>query len=107
MVLIAAEAAAETGDFETANTYFNQVRARAGLEEKTLNASNYVDLILAERFVEFAFEGAFRLIDLRRRGIAEQVLGPIGYDACDSVWPLPQRDIDRNPQLEQNNCCNC
>lgn len=107
MVLIAAEAAAETGDFDKANNYFNQVRTRAGLASITLDASNYVDAILKERFTEFAFEGPFRLLDLRRRGQALDVLGPIGYDACDDVWPLPQRDIDRNPNLVQNDCCNC
>ncbi len=108
MVLIAAEAAAEMGNFEKANQYYNQVRSRAGLEDKELNAGNFVDLILQERFVEFAFEGPFRLIDLRRKGKAAEVLGPLGYDSpCDDVWPLPQRDIDRNPNLNQNDCCNC
>ena len=107
MALIIAEASAELGDFDTANSFFNQIRNRAGLPPITLDASNYVDAILQERFVEFAFEGPFRLIDLRRRGQAEQVLGPIGYDACDGVWPLPQRDVDRNPNLSQNDCCNC
>jgi hypothetical protein len=107
LVLIAAEAAAELGDFEAANAYYNQVRTRAGLETKILNASNFVDLILAERFVEFAFEGPFRLLDLRRRGKAMEVLGPLGYDSCDDIWPLPQREIDRNPNLNQNDCCNC
>ncbi len=107
MVLIAAEAAAEQGDFATASTYFNQVRTRAGLADITLDADNYVDAILKERFTEFAFEGPQRLIDLRRRGKAEEVLGPLGYDACDAVWPLPQRDVDRNVNLQQNNCCNC
>lgn len=107
MALIIAEASAELGDFATANTFFNQVRTRAGLAPTTLTANNFVDEILQERFVEFAFEGPFRLIDLRRKGRAEQVLGPLDYDACDNVWPIPQRDIDRNPSLNQNDCCNC
>jgi len=107
MALIAAEAAAETGDFGKANTYINQVRSRAGLGGVTLDSNNYVDLILAERFVEFAMEGPFRLIDLRRRGLAELFLGPLGYDSCDAVWPLPVREIDRNVNLVQSNCCNC
>jgi len=81
MVLIAAEAAAEMGNFEKANQYYNQVRNRAGLEDKE---------------------------DLRRKGKAAEVLGPLGYDSpCDDVWPLPQRDVDRNPNLVQNDCCNC
>lgn len=107
MVLIMAEALAEEGDFAGASEWFNQVRTRAGLDPVTLDSGNYVDLILKERFTEFAFEGPQRLIDLRRRGQAELYLGGLGYDACDSVWPLPQREIDRNPNLQQNGCCNC
>lgn len=107
MVLIIAEAYAEQGDFTNASAWLNQVRQRAGLGDATLDASNFVDMILQERFLEFAFEGPFRLIDLRRKGKALDVLGPIGYDACDDVWPLPQRDVDRNPNLVQNACCNC
>jgi len=107
MVLILAEAEAEMGNYGTASAYLNQVRTRAGLAAVTLDATNYVDAILQERFVEFAFEGPQRLIDLRRKGKAESVLGPIGYDPCDNVWPIPQRDIDRNINLVQNSCCNC
>ena len=107
MVLIIAEAAAELGDFSAANAAFDQVRARAGLGPIELTSANFVDAILAERFVEFALEGNFRLLDLRRRGLDLQVLGPLGYDECDRVWPLPQRDIDRNINLMQNDCCNC
>jgi len=107
MVLIAAEAAAEQGDFDLASTWFNQVRTRAGLPSIDLDANNFVDAILKERFTEFAFEGPFRLIDLRRKGRALDVLGPFGYQACDDVWPLPQRDVDRNINLSQNDCCNC
>ncbi len=107
MVLIIAEAAAEQGDFDTANRWYNQVRLRAGLEPFILDGSNYVDAILQERFVEFAFEGPFRLLDLRRRGKALELIGPFGYESCDDVWPLPQRDIDRNPSLQQASCCNC
>lgn len=107
LVLIAAEAAAELGNFTDANRWFNTVRARAGLPALTLDAGNFVELILQERFVELAMEGGHRLWDLRRRGLALEVLGPLGYEACDDVWPLPQRDIDRNPNLQQNDCCNC
>lgn len=107
MVLIMAEAAARQGDFGTANEWFNQVRTRAGLPDATLDAGNFIDLILQERFVELAMESGHRLWDLRRTGKAVEVLGAAGYDACDDVWPLPQRDIDRNPNLQQNGCCNC
>lgn len=110
--LIAAEAAAELGDFGKANTYYNMVRARAGLGDQTLNSGNYVDLILQERLVELALEGPHRWLDLRRKGRAQaEIFGQedpgIPYLPCNDVWPLPQRDIDRNPNLSQNNCCNC
>lgn len=107
MVLIAAESAARAGDFANANKWYNQVRNRAGLGDQTLDANNFEDLILQERFVELAMEGGHRLWDLRRTGRALDVLGPLGYQACDNVWPLPQREIDRNRNLVQNNCCNC
>ena len=104
-LLIAAEAAAEQGQFEKANTYYNQVRTRAGLTQKILDASNYLDLILQERLVELGLEGMHRWFDLRRTGRAVHEIE--GYTPCHDIWPIPQRDIDRNPNLTQNNCCNC
>ena len=106
-LLIAAEAAAELGDFNQAATYYNQVRVRAGLAPNNLTADNFEALLLQERLVEFAFEGPHRLFDLRRRGQIFDILGPRGYQSCHDVWPLPQSEIDRNPNLEQNGCCNC
>ncbi|MCB0628300.1 MAG: RagB/SusD family nutrient uptake outer membrane protein [Saprospiraceae bacterium] len=104
-LLIAAEAAAEMGDFTAASGYINQVRARAGLGDVTLTADNYVDMILHERMVELGLEGPHRYFDLRRRGKAADEIP--GYQTCNDIWPIPQRDIDRNPNLEQNGCCNC
>jgi hypothetical protein len=107
LVLIAAEAAARLDDFTNANAWFNQVRARAGVDPITLDANNFVDVILDERMRELSMESGHRLWDLRRTGKALEVLGPLGYDACDDVWGLPRREIDRNPNLVQNDCCNC
>jgi hypothetical protein len=107
LVLIAAEAAAREGNFDDANMWINQVRARAGVADVTLDAGNFEDMILMERFRELSLESGHRLWDLRRTGRALDVLAPFGYDACDNVWGLPQRDIDRNPNLVQNGCCNC
>lgn len=107
MVLIAAEAAARLGNFTDANAWFNQIQARAGIDAITLNASNFEDEILDERTRELALEGGHRLWDLRRTGRAIEFLGPLGYEACDDKWGLPRREIDRNPNLQQNDCCNC
>ncbi|MCP9235599.1 RagB/SusD family nutrient uptake outer membrane protein [Lewinella sp. JB7] len=106
-VLILAEVAARNGDFDTADKWINQVRNRAGLDDIELDADNFEDAILQERFVELAMEGGFRLWDLRRTGRAVSTLGPDGYDPCDDVWPFPQDNIDTNTALQQNNCCNC
>ena len=105
MLLIASEAEAEMGNYNEATHYFNQLRQRAGLPELTLNSNNYVDLILQERFIELSFEGPHRWFDLRRRGLASEHLP--GYLSCNDVWPFPQREIDTNPNLVQNDCCSC
>ncbi|MCB0637198.1 MAG: RagB/SusD family nutrient uptake outer membrane protein [Lewinella sp.] len=107
VVLIAAEAAARLNDFVNANLWFGQVRARAGVAPIVLAPANFEDAILDERMRELALESGHRLWDLRRTGKALDVLGPLGYDDCDDVWGLPRREIDRNPNLVQNDCCNC
>ena len=105
VALIAAEAAAELGNFDDADNWINMVRARAGLDDVELDGDNFEDAILKERFVELAQEGGHRLWDLRRRGLALDAFGPLGYDDCDDRWPFPQREIDRNPNLMQNSSC--
>lgn len=104
MVLIAAEAAARAGNFAEASAWINQVRSRAGLPDVTLDASNYLDLLLQERLIELSFEGAHRFLDLRRTGRTDEI---DGYRPCNDIWPIPQREIDRNTNLRQNTCCNC
>lgn len=56
--------AAELGS-TNAQSYFDQVRTRAGLASKTVNQAN----LMAERRVEFAFEG-LRYWDLLRQGLS-------------------------------------
>jgi len=107
MALIIAETEARDGNFTAANDQYNKVRARAGLPAGDLGAGDFIEMILQERFVEFGGEGALRLIDLRRTGKALDKLSPLGYQDCDDVWPIPQRDIDRNINIVQNDCCNC
>lgn len=107
MVLLLAEVEARDGNFDAAEGWLNQVRTRAGLDGVELDANNFLDVILQERFVELAMEQGHRLWDMRRTGRALEVFGPNGYDACDDVWPFPQNNIDTNTALEQNSCCNC
>ena len=93
VLLMAAEAAAETGDLTTALNYVNQVRNRAKNmsyiqnEAGTADAANYqiepyasfpdqafaIQAVRFERRLELAMEG-HRLFDLRRWGVAESVI---------------------------------
>ncbi|MBO6522483.1 MAG: RagB/SusD family nutrient uptake outer membrane protein [Balneolaceae bacterium] len=73
----------------------NTIRARVGLPA-LLTVD--VDAILAERKLELAFEGQI-LHDLRR---TQQNIGSFAYDANETVWPIPQREMDVNSNLTQN-----
>lgn len=74
----------------------NKLRNRANA-----NLFITVDLstILMERKRELAFEG-FTLFDAKRLG---ENIGSISYDADQLVMPIPLRETDANPNLEQNN----
>lgn len=57
-----------------------------------------LDAILLERRVEFAFEG-LRVPDLQRRQL--DVRG-LPYDSDLITFPIPQEEIDANPNIQQN-----
>ncbi|MGM0933716.1 MAG: RagB/SusD family nutrient uptake outer membrane protein [Bacteroidota bacterium] len=97
MYLIRAEAneRLDTEEGATPLDDINRLRERA-------NASTYdsvdLDLILAERQRELAFEG-FALFEAKRLGYS---INDIPSDADQLVLPVPLREIDANPELEQN-----
>ena len=85
---------------------FNQVRARAGLDEI---ANLTKQDLLNERRVEFVYENQ-RLYDLIRFGEADNVLqqfstdNNLAYTADKKYLPFPQREIDNLPNFyTQNN----
>lgn len=101
MYLIRAEARARQQNFDGALADVNVIRNRAGLDDLVLqnvSESAVIDAILQERRVEFAFEG-HRFFDLRRTGRAQEVLG---LSQAQLLWPIPQSELDRNPNLTQN-----
>jgi starch-binding outer membrane protein, SusD/RagB family len=73
----------------------NLIRERAGLTDLTVLTE---DDIRNERRLELAYEG-FALHDIRRWHLN---IGTLTYDDPRLILPIPQREIDVNPELEQN-----
>jgi hypothetical protein len=119
VLLFYAEALNELGRTTEAVQYLDQVRARARLgtgAESRPEPANYSgplaqsavrDTIFEERRIETAFE-CDRWFDLVRRGpdFFQQMLArdPLATDVqlTDMLWPIPQREINVNPNLTQN-----
>lgn len=121
--LIAAEAYANSGDDEKANDYLNMLLTARELyhEDVVLRGDLLKEAIKAERVKELIGEG-FRFYDLKRygQGFARSaaqntnIITNAGstqtelFSASASdfrwLWPIPQAEIDSNPQIaEQQN----
>ncbi len=100
MILTRAEALAQLNQLDEARTLLNRIRTRAGLANTTASSqAAVIDAVLAERRLELAFEG-HRWHDLVRTGRA---VGTLNIpSASRTLWPIPQRDIDLNRNLQQN-----
>ncbi|MFZ4560254.1 MAG: RagB/SusD family nutrient uptake outer membrane protein [Saprospiraceae bacterium] len=79
----------------TALADYNTVRTRAGLPAAP---SITLDKILLERRLELAHEG-HKIHDMKRLKLS---VGPLPYNADKLVFPLPQREINANTNLQQN-----
>lgn len=112
--LLHAEGLAGQGDLAGATAYVNRTRARAGLSaiQTPSDYESMVSAILDERRLELSFEG-FRFYDLVRYGRAKEVHDAM--NAQDPYWqirrplsendvlfPIPQSELDKNPNLTQN-----
>ena len=73
----------------------NLIRTRAGL--KAASAAT-IESVLKERHLELAFEG-HTLHDLKR---TRQNVGALPYNSPKLIMPIPQREMDVNKQLVQN-----
>jgi tetratricopeptide (TPR) repeat protein len=107
VLLNRAEAQAKLGNFSAALSDVNLIRSARGASALT---SVTVDGVLEERRRELAFEG-HRLFDLTRNGkgvnrIENSNLGGapsvIEFNDTKIILPIPEREIDINPSLEQN-----
>jgi len=101
VLLLYAEAVARQSDYTTAGVYLNKVRNRAGLEDVTVTASNYISLIAQERRVELYGEG-HRWYDGVRLGIINEMIAnkdQSSYNDNYALWPIPQSEIDANESI--------
>ena len=113
----------ENGDQEKAVYYINKVRNRTSVNMPEINngkpwmeartKEEVFARIRHERAVELAAEG-WSFSDMRRWGLLEEVAGPVKdivnkklYDRVvnerDYLWPIPQDEIDKNPNLRPSN----
>jgi len=74
---------------------YNMTHVRAGLPAA---ATVTLDEILMERHFELAHEG-FLVHDLKRR---HENCGTLPYNDVKMVFPIPQREMEVNTNLEQN-----
>ena len=96
IILMAAEAANELGMTTEAASFVNQIRSRAGLgNTSAVDQTSMRIAIKQERRVEFALE-EYRFYDLVRWGDATTVLGPLGYESRNALFPIPQEAIDQS-----------
>ena len=109
VLLMQAEALNELGQTSAAEAPLNKVRNRAGLGNITsgLSKDNFRTAVLHERRMELAFEGDrwFDLIRINNGQYAADFFKSIGKTNFTSKFlllPIPQQEIDANPNLIQN-----
>ncbi|MEN2434752.1 RagB/SusD family nutrient uptake outer membrane protein [Weeksellaceae bacterium A-14] len=114
-LLLRAEAMVRTGNYGLAKPLIDQVRGRVGLSpiDDITSEDDGISKVLWERKLELAFEGQ-RWFDLKRTGKALDILkkrkdgnGNIlsfvsNLTEKKLLWPIPQSQIDNNPNLTQN-----
>lgn len=117
VLLMRAEAMAETGNVAGAAQLVSQVRARVNMPsvqqvEGAVDQNQMIQIVRHERRVELALEG-LRFMDLKRWGLMQDAFQRARTDAVagytpqylgrkSEVFPIPQSEIDVNPNLVQH-----
>lgn len=112
VILWKAEALLNSGDTEGAIELINSIRERARnsmtadgtyppegtLPDRDVNETDVAlitDWLVHERRVELGFE-SHRFRDLKRWGLADDVLDEYGFQDIHDLYPIPQREIDKS-----------
>jgi starch-binding outer membrane protein, SusD/RagB family len=106
LILLQAEAKTELNNLDLAKNLLNKVRTRANLTNTIADSQETLRTAIAlERRLELAFEG-HRWFDLKRTGKAVETMNALGKNynitADRLLFPIPQTELDRNPELVQN-----
>jgi len=108
VLLMKAEALNNLGNTSEAEAPLNKVRQRAGLSDISgLTQSEFKERVLNERRMELAFEGQ-RWFDLIRVDDGQwgldflHSIGRVNASSKHLLLPIPQKEIDTNPNLVQN-----
>lgn len=97
VLLMNAEAKVRLG--KNGDAPLNLVRERAGLAPLT---GATIEQILDERRMELVCEWGERYNDLVRTGLAASVLGPKGWTADKTYYPLPYEQVSNIPSLSND-----
>ena len=106
LYLIRAEAFARLGNFSGAREDIDKIRQRAGLLPTAANdEESLVRAVIDERNHELFTEYGHRFFDLKRNGLADQILGDVksGWNPDDKLWPIPEQELISNPNLNPQN----
>ena len=104
--LIRSEARARQGDLIGAKEDLNKIRNRAGLtDSNVLTQAEILDAVLEERRHELFTEYGHRFFDLKRNGKLNTALENVktGWDDTDQHFPIPEAEINANPNLKPQN----
>jgi len=104
--LIRSEARANQNNIVGAQQDLNVIRNRAGLDNTlAITQEELQQAIVKERRFELFTEQGHRWFDIRRFGIASQILEPIkpGWSVTDILFPIPESELLINPNLAPQN----
>lgn len=105
--LIRAEARAMQNNFTGAVEDLNKIRQRAGLiaiDPAGLTQQQVLDKVAQERRAELFIEWGHRWFDLKRSGKIDAVMSAAkpNWEPKDALFPIPQAEINANPNIVQN-----
>ena len=101
--LIAAEAALKSSQGGKADSYVNTLRSNR-IENYTDVSGVTIDDILTERRLELFTEGHNAWDYWRnKQSVVNTTVGEVNYDDYRTVFPIPRRELEIDPDLGQNN----